>query len=53
LGFRVNRQTVTRHLTRLGLGRRRGFLDPCGDSNRAPGRIVARWPGHMVHLDVK
>jgi Integrase core domain/Homeodomain-like domain len=52
LGFRVNRRTVTRHLTRLGLGRRR-FLDPCGDSNRAPGRIIARWPGHMIHLDVK
>jgi hypothetical protein len=39
-------------LTRLGLGQRR-FLDPCGDSNRAPGRIVARWPGHMIHVDVK
>ena len=52
LGFRVNRRTVTRHLSRLGLGRRR-FLDPGGDSNRTPGRIIARWPGHMVHLDVK
>ena len=52
LGIRLNRRTVTRHLTRLGLGRRR-FLDPCGDSNRAPGIIHARWPGHMAHLDVK
>lgn len=52
LGFRVNRRTVTRHLGRLGLGQRR-FIDPCGDSNRTPGKISARWPGHMVHLDVK
>ena len=52
LGFRINRRTVTRHLSRLGLGRRR-FLDPDGELNRTPGRIHARWPGHMVHLDVK
>jgi transposase InsO family protein len=51
-GIRINRRTVTRHLTRLGLGRRR-FLDPTGESNREPGKITARWPGHMVHLDVK
>ena len=51
-GIGINRRTVTRHLTRLGLGRRR-FLDPCGENNREPGNIVARWPGHMVHLDVK
>ena len=51
-GYRINRRTVSRHLTRLGLGRRR-FLDPCGESNREPAKIVARWPGHMVHLDVK
>lgn len=52
LGHDINRRTVTRHLTRLGLGRRR-FLDPAGDNNRKPGKIIARWPGHMVHLDVK
>jgi transposase InsO family protein len=52
LGFTMNRRTVTRHLTRLGLGRRR-FIDPGGDGNRKPGKITARWPGHMVHLDVK
>ena len=52
LGFTINRRTVTRHLTRLGLGRRR-FIDPGGDNNRKPGTITARWPGHMVHLDVK
>jgi transposase len=51
-GSRLNRRTVTRHLSRLGLGRRR-FIDPCGEGNRIPGKIVARWPGHMVHLDVK
>ena len=51
-GFSIDRRTVTRHLTRLGLGQRR-FLDPCGENNRKPGRIIARWPGHMVHLDVK
>lgn len=48
----MNRRTVTRHLTRLGLGQRR-FLDPNGESNREPGTITARWPGHMAHLDVK
>jgi transposase InsO family protein len=52
LGVRINRRTVTRYLTRLGLGQRR-FLDPCGDSNRTPRVITARWPGHMAHLDVK
>ena len=52
LGYVINRRTVTRHLTRLGLGKRR-FLDPNGENNRKPQRIIARWPGHMAHLDVK
>ena len=52
LDFRINRRTVTRHLTRLGLGQRR-FIDSSGHSNRKPGKIIARWPGHMAHLDVK
>ena len=52
LGVVINRRSVTRHLSRLGLGRRR-FIDPSGDNNRKPGKITARWPGHMVHLDVK
>src|SRR5699024_6028249 len=52
LGFSINHRTVTRHLTRLGLGRRK-FIDPGGENNRKPGTINARWPGHMVHLDVK
>lgn len=51
-GIELNRRTVTRHLTRLGLGHRR-FLDSSGDSNRQLGKIIARWPGHMVHVDVK
>ncbi len=51
-GYRIDRRTVTRHLGRLGLGQRR-FLDPCGETNRKPGKITARWPGHMAHLDVK
>jgi transposase InsO family protein len=45
-------RTVSRHLAHLGLNRRR-FLDPTGENNRQPARIHARWPGHMVHLDVK
>ena len=52
MGVVINRRTVTRHLSRLGLGQRR-FLDPTGHSNRKPGKITARWPGHMAHLDVK
>jgi transposase len=51
-GHHIHRRTVTRHLNRLGLGHRR-FLDPSGEPNRIPGTITARWPGHMVHLDVK
>jgi transposase InsO family protein len=45
-------RTVSRHLAHLGLNRRR-FLDPTGENNRTPRTILARWPGHMVHLDVK
>ncbi len=52
LGFQIHRRTVSRHLSRLGLGHRR-FLDPTGENNRKPGKITARWPGHMAHLDVK
>lgn len=52
LGIVINRRTISRHLSRLGLGQRR-FIDPSGENNRKPGKIVARWPGHMAHLDVK
>lgn len=51
-GVTINRRTITRHLNRLGLGQRR-LLDPNGENNRKPGKIVAHWPGHMAHLDVK
>jgi transposase InsO family protein len=48
----ISVRTVSRQLVHLALNRRR-FLDPTGENNRAPQRIHARWPGHMVHLDVK
>lgn len=51
-GITISRRTVSRHLVALGLNRRR-FIDPTGESNRAPRPIVARRPGHMVHVDVK
>lgn len=51
-GTDISRRTVTRHLGLMGLHRRR-FIDPNGDSNRQPRRIIARCPGHQVHLDVK
>ena len=52
IGTTISRRTVTRLLAQLGLNRRR-FIDPEGDSNRKPLVIVAKRPGHMVHLDVK
>ncbi|GAA0276950.1 hypothetical protein GCM10009527_086650 [Actinomadura nitritigenes] len=52
LGVSISRRTISRHLAHLGLNRRR-FIDPTGASNRVPRPIVARWPGHMVHVDVK
>ncbi|ROP37225.1 integrase-like protein [Saccharothrix texasensis] len=51
-GVRISVRTVGRHLAHLGLNRRR-FLDPNDETNRRPRRIAARWPGHMLHLDVK
>lgn len=51
-GVVVSAATVGRWLVRLGLNRRRD-LDPDGSSNRLPGKITARYPGHMVHIDVK
>lgn len=51
-GLPVSVRTVSRHLARLGLNRRR-FLDPGGETNRTPRRIIARRPGHMVHVDIK
>lgn len=51
-GVVISRRTVSRQLVALGLNRRT-FLDPGGDVNRVPQRIIARRPGHMVHVDVK
>lgn len=51
-GVHISRRTVSRLLAQLGLNRRK-FLDPNGDNNREPRRIVAATPGCMVHLDVK
>lgn len=51
-GHEISQPTVTRWLQRLGLNQRR-HLDLDGQPTRTPGRILARYPGHMVHLDVK
>ena len=51
-GHQISIATVGRWFVRLGINRRRD-LDPDGATNRRPHRIVARFPGHMVHLDVK
>jgi transposase InsO family protein len=51
-GVPVSATTVGRWLVRLGLNQR-GWLDPAGEVNRAPRRIIARYPGHMIHVDVK
>ena len=51
-GVTVSVRTVSRHLVHLGPNRRR-FSDPTGETNRQPRRIHTRWPGHMVHIDVK
>ncbi|PFG32888.1 IS481 family transposase [Sanguibacter antarcticus] len=51
-GHQIAPVTVARWLRRLGISRRRD-IDPTGASNRVIKKIVARYPGHMVHLDVK
>ena len=51
-GTVVSVRTVTRWLDRAGLNRRRD-IDPTGQTNRSGKPIVARFPGHMIHLDVK
>ncbi|MCD2115145.1 helix-turn-helix domain-containing protein, partial [Rhodococcus rhodochrous] len=51
-GITISVRTVSRHLAHLWLNRRK-FLDPNGENNRQPRRIIARWPGHMVHVDIK
>ena len=51
-GTPVGRRTITRLLAQLGLNRRK-FIDPNGETNREPQKIIAERPGHMVHIDVK
>ena len=51
-GFICAVRTVTRWLDRLGLNRLRD-ITPDGENLRSPGKIIARYPGHMVHMDVK
>jgi hypothetical protein len=51
-GHHVSLATVGRWLKRLGISRLRD-LDPDGSTNRHVGTITARFPGHMVHIDVK
>jgi transposase InsO family protein len=51
-GHVVSLVTVSRWLVRLGINRRRD-IDADGSTNRGHHAIVARYPGHMVHLDVK
>ena len=52
-GITISQSTVGRWLRRLGISRRRD-LDPSGASNRQPPKkIIARYPGHMIHVDVK
>ncbi len=51
-GHVVSVSMVGRWLVRLGISRRRD-LDPDGHTNRRGRKITARYPGHMVHLDVK
>jgi len=51
-GHTISVATVGRWLVRLGINRRKD-LDPDGSNNRVVGKIVARFPGHMLHLDVK
>lgn len=48
----VSRRTIARHLAQLGRNRRQ-FIDPNGETNREVKTITAKYPGHMVHLDVK
>lgn len=44
--------TVTRILHQVGLPRL-SWLDADGHPLRAPGVITARYPGHMIHVDIK
>lgn len=51
-GVAISVATVTRWLHRIGL-HRLDHLDTDGQPLRAPGKITARYPGHMIHVDIK
>lgn len=51
-GAVVSVRTVGRYLVRLGINHRR-HLDTTGNTNRVDRKIVARYAGHMVHVDIK
>ena len=48
----ISPRSVSQILRDLGLNQRR-FIDSTGDTNQVTQRITARYPGHMMHLDVK
>lgn len=48
----VSTSTIQRHLRLHNLHRRR-LLDLDGQPVREPQKITARYPGHMIHMDVK
>lgn len=48
----VSTSTIQRHL-RLHNLHRRHLLDLDGEPLRQPTTIVARYPGHMIHMDIK
>lgn len=48
----VSTSTIQRHLRAANLHRRR-LLDLDGEPLREPQKITARYPGHMIHMDVK
>lgn len=50
-GIVITRRTVSRQLVALGFNRRR-FLDPSGDLNRVPQRIIARRPRHTLEQPI-
>ena len=45
-------RSISRLLAQLGLSRRR-FIDPNGENNRVLKKIIAKYAGHTVHLDMK
>lgn len=52
-GIRISPRTVGRWFARLGINRRRHPLPDEENSRKTSRKITARYPGHMVHLDVK